>query len=318
MNWFNNFFGKVFKGSLEDSPKESQVNASPESMLSPNPQINTNLVDEEYLLELEERLIGLDCGIEFAEFVTKKIRDKNGIKVFEAENLVRELCIEVLTKANPVLNSADSFSPAEKTLEIILIVGVNGAGKTTSIGKLANAFYKQNKKVLIAPCDTFRAAAPEQLMMWAERSKADFYQSPTAKKADAILFEAIQKAKSENYNVLMVDTAGRLQNKKSLMEELSKLSSVIDKHAKSFAEFSRFLVLDSTTGQNGYQQALLFNEATKLDGIILTKFDGSGKGGIVFAISYNLNLPIKYIGTGEKIEDLSKFNIKEFISEVFK
>ncbi|MDX1919170.1 MAG: hypothetical protein SFU25_00375, partial [Candidatus Caenarcaniphilales bacterium] len=252
MNWFNNFFSKVFQGPSEDSNQDSQATVA----VSSKPQ-NTAPVDDEYLLELEESLLTMDCGIDFAEFITKRIREKGSLKIYEAENFVRELCFEVLTNANPshstneALHASLSQSSAEQPLlphglEIILIVGVNGVGKTTSIGKLSKRFASQGKKVMIAPCDTFRAAAPEQLMMWAERAGAVFYQSQAAKKADAILFEAIQKAKAENFDVLMVDTAGRLQNKKSLMEELSKLSMVIEKHAKGIGSFSRLLVLDST------------------------------------------------------------------------
>ena len=204
-------------------------------------------------------------------------------------------------------------------LNIILVTGVNGAGKTTSIGKLAYRFQQMGKKVLIAPCDTFRAAALEQLSKWAQRAEVsifkDFQENKITNqpKTDAVLYQSLKLAEKEKVEVLIVDTAGRLQNKKGLMDELGKLSKVIDKHAPIDSRIQRLLVIDATTGQNGYNQAVLFNETTKLSGIILSKFDGSAKGGILFAIGHNLRIPVVYLGTGEGIEQLQIFNSAEFV-----
>lgn len=311
MNWFKNFFGKVFSS-------EAKEEANAEVVLE-NDQLQEDLsqaVDEEYLLELEEKLLRMDCGIDFAEYICTEIRKKGDLTVGQAQQLLKNLCVNVLEEANPRTEDVQDNS----SLQIILIVGVNGAGKTTSIGKLAHRFTQQGKKVLIAPCDTFRAAAEEQLQKWAMRAGAEFHSSHSGgtitKKADALLFEAIKKSVTEKFDILLVDTAGRLQSKKTLMEELSKLSQVITKHAPGEVQTQSLLVLDATTGQNGYQQAVAFNEVTKLAGIILTKFDGSAKGGIVFAIAHNLKLPIKFLGLGEKIDQLAKFKVEEFVSEV--
>jgi fused signal recognition particle receptor len=301
MNWLNNFFGKVFS-----APQKNTTEAQTQT-----PQNNTP-VDEEYLFDLEEKLLRLDCGLEFAEYIVNELRKESSLTVSGAEKKVFSLCVQTLKSAaqNNLINLAKG------TLQIILIVGVNGAGKTTSIGKLAKRFVSQGKKVLIAPCDTFRAAAGEQLQTWAERAGASIHSAEADKKADTVLFEAIQKAKNEAIDILIVDTAGRLQNKKGLMDELAKLANVINKHAPEGSERQSLLVIDATTGQNGFGQAKLFNQATALSGVVLTKFDGTAKGGIVFAIAHNLKIPIQYIGLGEKIDQLQEFQTDQFVSEV--
>jgi fused signal recognition particle receptor len=303
MNWLNNFFGRVFGAETESNQKEN-LEETPE---------DTSPVDEEYLFDLEEKLIRLDCGLEFAEYIVKQFRDKLPVTKVQAEKLVFELCVNSLKEAYKEQN-ADTRK--QNDLNIILIVGVNGAGKTTSIGKLAHSLGQKGQKVLIAPCDTFRAAASEQLQKWAERAKAEIYIPEGHKKPDTVLYEAIQQAKANKVNYMIVDTAGRLQNKKDLMAELARLANVIEKHSPGNTHSESLLVIDATTGQNGFQQAVAFNEATKLAGVILTKFDGSAKGGIIFAIAHNLKLPIKYLGTGEGINQLSEFEVESFVKEL--
>jgi fused signal recognition particle receptor len=200
----------------------------------------------------------------------------------------------------------------------VFVTGVNGSGKTTSIGKLAHYLREKGKKVLIAPCDRFRAAAGEQIVRWAERAGVDILlpSQGDGQRADSILFEAIRRAHDERYDILLVDTAGRLNNKKSLMEELAKLSRVLDKHALPDTSIDRWLVIDSTTGQNGFRQAVDFDEMSPLSGIILSKFDGTAKGGIIFALSHKLNIPIKFIGTGETLGDIRVFCPQEYTESV--
>lgn len=308
MNWFKNFFDKVFQ------PESELINQTTESIKEKENIINSKILDEESLLEIEEKLLRLDCGIEFSESVTSQLAKYKGqINLATAQEKLTEICLNSLQQSQD--QATFDFSGNKKGLQIILIVGVNGVGKTTSIGKLAHYFAQKNLKVLIAPCDTFRAAAPEQLQKWATRAKAEFYDGE-GKKADAILYEAIKKSEKENIDILLVDTAGRLQNKKTLMDELTKLYSVIQKHSATDTSIDTLLVLDATTGQNGYLQAVAFNEATKLSGLILSKFDGTARGGIIFSIAHNLKLPIAFLGIGEKIDQLLEFDLKYFFEKI--
>jgi len=201
-------------------------------------------------------------------------------------------------------------------LNIILVVGVNGTGKTTTIGKICRRLQKASKKVLIAAGDTFRAAAESQLEIWAQRSNCDLLRLASGSDPAAVVFQSIKKAKDEQYDVLVIDTAGRLHNKANLMAELSKIQSVIDKNANG-ANFEALLVLDATTGQNGIQQARLFSEVCPLTGVVLTKLDGSAKGGIVFGVANELKIPVKLIGLGEKVDDLQDFEPELFIEALF-
>ena len=216
-----------------------------------------------------------------------------------------------------ILNSAGSniLNFKENELNIYFIVGVNGAGKTTLIGKLANRFKIQGKKVLVAAADTFRAAAEEQLDIWSKRAGADIVRNDGADPA-SVVFDAIKKAKNENYDVVLVDTAGRLQNKFNLMQELTKIKTVIDKNAPDALRES-ILVLDANTGQNGLSQAKVFTECVNLTCVALTKLDGSAKGGIIIAIAKEMGLPVKLIGVGEKMEDLKNFDASEFVKALF-
>lgn len=266
--------------------------------------------DEFAIDDTEELLIKADLGVNTAAEITDKIREKHTrIKPSEIREFLKNEFDEILKSAgSEALKTKDG-------LNIFLITGVNGAGKTTLIAKLAYQFKQEGKKVLVAAGDTFRAAAEEQLNIWSERAGADIVRKDGIDAA-AVVFDAIKKAQSENYDVLLIDTAGRLQNKHNLMEELGKIAVVINKLAPNdFVE--SLLVIDANTGQNGLQQAKIFKEAANLTGIALTKLDGSAKGGIIIAIAKELKLSVKLIGVGEKITDLKYFNAQDFTRALF-
>ena len=266
--------------------------------------------DEFAIDDTEELLIKADLGVNTAAEITDKIREKHSrIKPSEIREFLKNEFDEILKSAgSEALKTKDG-------LNIFLITGVNGAGKTTLIAKLAYQFKQEGKKVLVAAGDTFRAAAEEQLNIWSKRAGADIVRKDGIDAA-AVVFDAIKKAQSEDYDVLLIDTAGRLQNKHNLMEELGKIAVVINKLAPNdFVE--SLLVIDANTGQNGLQQAKIFKEAANLTGIALTKLDGSAKGGIIIAIAKELKLPVKLIGVGEKITDLKYFNAQDFTRALF-
>ena len=275
-----------------------------------------NVVDDneelsEYLLDdMEDLLIKADIGLETAVELVDKLREKKNLKTSQIKEYLETEFAKIL---NETETSCFNFIP--DTLNIYLVTGVNGAGKTTFIGKLANRFRIEGQKVLLAAGDTFRAAAEEQLDIWAKRANVDIVRKDGVD-ASSVVFDAIKKAKDDNYNVLIIDTAGRLQNKFNLMEELRKIKSVIDKNASEYLRES-LLVLDANTGQNGLSQAKIFSEAVNLSGVILTKLDGSAKGGIIIAIAKQLKLPVKMIGVGEKIEDIKDFDPNIFIKALF-
>lgn len=261
------------------------------------------------LEDMEDLLISADLGVNYASELVDNLRNQTKIRPSEVKNYLKTSFLDTLTKAGDTkLNITDG-------LNILFITGVNGVGKTTLIGKLAYQFKKGGKKVLVAAADTFRAAAEEQLDIWSKRAGADIVRKDKGDPA-AVVYEAIEKAKNENYDILLVDTAGRLQNKFNLMEELSKIKSVIDKKAPE-ALRECILVLDANTGQNGLQQAKVFTEAVNLTSVTLTKLDGSAKGAIVLAIAKDLKLPVKLIGVGEKMEDLKEFIPNDFINALF-
>lgn len=270
-------------------------------------------IDQAYLDNLEEELIRSDLSIELVLNFIESIRDQ---KITEAEikNHLKHFLIKAFDK---VSSNKDIFklNTDKRKLNILLIVGVNGVGKTTSIGKLAHRFKSQGYKTLIAAGDTFRAAAEEQLNIWAERAGVDIIQLEAGAKSSAVVYKAIEKAKAENYNMLIIDTAGRLQNKVNLMDELSKIKQVIEKNKPEASLVETMLVLDSSTGSNALSQAEKFMEAAHLDSIILTKFDGTARAGMVFSIAYNLKLPVKFTGTGEGIEDIEEFDIDKFVAK---
>lgn len=260
--------------------------------------------------DMEDLLISADLGVGYASELVDKLRGQNKIKPSQVKEFLENEFLEILNKTG---SSEISYKDSE--LNIYFITGVNGAGKTTLIGKMAYRFKEQGKRVLIAAGDTFRAAAEEQVDIWSKRSGADIVRRDKADPA-SVVYEAIQKARNEKYDVILVDTAGRLQNKFNLMEELSKIKGVIDKNAPNELRES-FLVIDANTGQNGLQQAKVFKECVNLTAVALTKLDGSAKGAIVLAIAKELGLPVKLVGVGEKMEDLKDFNSKEFIKALF-
>lgn len=260
--------------------------------------------------DMEDMLISADLGISYASELVDKLRGQNKIKPSQVREFLQEEFLRALDSAG-----STKLNYKENELNIYFITGVNGAGKTTLIGKLAYKFKSEGKRVLIAAGDTFRAAAEEQADIWSKRSGADIVRRDKADPA-SVVYEAIQKAKNENYDVILVDTAGRLQNKFNLMEELAKIKGVIDKNAPESLRES-ILVIDANTGQNGLQQAKVFKECVDLTSVALTKLDGSAKGAIVLAIAKELNLPVKLVGVGEKIDDLKEFDSKEFIKALF-
>lgn len=270
-------------------------------------------IDEELFEELEEALISSDVGVD----TTLKIIDdvKNKVKERKLTNPkdVKELLKEELTA---ILSSGDSRLHLETKPSVIIVVGVNGVGKTTSIGKIAANLKRDGKKVILAAGDTFRAAAIEQLEVWANRSGAELIKHTEGSDPAAVVYDAIQAAKSRKADVLICDTAGRLHTKKNLMEELKKINRIIDREMPE-ASKETLLVLDATTGQNAVSQAKVFGEATNVTGIVLTKLDGTAKGGIILAIKAEQDIPVKLIGVGEQIDDLQEFNPREFVEALF-
>lgn len=275
---------------------------------------NVDTTDEQYsefaLDDIEDTLISADLGVNYAAELVDNLRAKKTAKPSELKDYLKEEFKKTLSDAGSTeLNYKDG------ELNIYFIAGVNGAGKTTLIAKMAYRFKQEGKKVLIAAGDTFRAAAEEQLNIWSERAGADIVRRDKADPA-SVVYEAIQKAKVENYDVILVDTAGRLQNKFNLMEELKKIKTVIDKQAPNALRES-ILVIDANTGQNGLQQAKIFAQAVNLTSVALTKLDGSAKGAIIIAIAKEMNLPVKLVGVGEKMEDLKAFVPGDFINALF-
>lgn len=270
-------------------------------------------IDEELFEELEEALIASDVGV---DTTLKMIDDvKNKVKERKLTNPrdVKQLLKEELTT---ILSSGDSRLHLETKPSVIIVVGVNGVGKTTSIGKIAANLKRDGKKVILAAGDTFRAAAIEQLEVWANRSGAELIKHAEGSDPAAVVYDAIQAAKSRKADVLICDTAGRLHTKKNLMEELKKINRIIDREMPE-ASKETLLVLDATTGQNAVSQAKVFGEATNVTGIVLTKLDGTAKGGIILAIKAEQDIPVKLIGVGEQIDDLQEFNPREFVEALF-
>lgn len=265
--------------------------------------------DDFILDEMEEVLIKSDLGVNVTCEIVDKLRKKPPIKPSQVRQYLKDEFLKILDSAGSC-----KFNYVDNALNIYFITGVNGAGKTTLIGKLAYRLKKEGKKVLVAAADTFRAAAEEQLNIWTQRAGAQIVRKDGADPS-SVVFEAITKAKNENFDVVLIDTAGRLQNKFNLMEELSKIKSVIDKIAPQCLR-ECILVLDANTGQNGLQQAKTFAQCVNLTSVALTKLDGSAKGAIIIAIAKELGLPVKLVGTGEKIEDLEDFNPEDFLDAI--
>lgn len=269
-------------------------------------------VDEDMLEELEEVLITSDIGMETSLAIIDKLRTKIKREKIESEEDVKkalkDIMKEILDIAEPKLNLNTKPS-------IILVVGVNGVGKTTSIGKIANNLKKEGKKVVIAAADTFRAAAVEQLEIWANRANCDIIKRKEGTDPASVIFDAIKTAKENNADVLICDTAGRLHNKKYLMDELLKIEKVVEKELPESTK-EVLLVLDATTGQNAIQQVKAFKETTPLTGIVLTKLDGTAKGGVVLGIVNENKIPVKFIGIGEQIDDMERFDANDFAKAI--
>jgi len=274
----------------------------------------TSKIDEEFWEELEEILIQADVGFKTTLELVDRVRDsarKN--KVNEATEVVKLLKEEV---KNILQYYDQGLNTVAETPMVILVVGVNGAGKTTSIAKLAHKFKQENKKTMLAAGDTFRAAAIDQLQIWADRVGVELIKNQEGSDPGAVVFDAINAARARKAEVLIIDTAGRLQNKTNLMKELAKISKIVNREIEG-APHEVLLVLDATTGQNAISQARIFKEATGVTGIILTKMDGTAKGGIVLAVAQELNIPVKLIGMGEGMEDLNPFVANNFVEALF-
>lgn len=280
---------------------------------------NFRHVDEDFFDDLEDMLIESDVGYDMAMKLSDELREEvklqNAKSKQDVSNVIIEKMVELYDKAGQDENP--DLTMAKEGPTVIMFVGVNGAGKTTTIGKMAALFKKQGKKVLLAAADTFRAGATEQLDVWAKRDGVDIVTGPENGDPAAVVFDAVKRAKDENYDILFVDTAGRLQNKVNLMNELAKMKRILTREIPD-APHEVLLVLDATTGQNALNQAKLFKESTDVTGIVLTKLDGTARGGIVLAIRNELHLPVKYVGLGEKVDDLQKFDAGDFVYGLFK
>ena len=270
-------------------------------------------IDEDFYEELEEVLIMGDLGVAATEDILDDLRAKVKEQHIKEPSDCRQILIDSIKEQMDVGETAYEF---EERTSVVMVVGVNGVGKTTTIGKLAGKLRAQNKKVVLAAADTFRAAAGEQLREWANRAQAELIGGQEGSDPAAVVYDAVQAAKARHADVLLCDTAGRLHNKKNLMEELRKMNRIIDReYPEAFRE--TLVVLDATTGQNALQQAKEFKDVADITGIILTKMDGTAKGGIAVAIQAELGIPVKYIGVGETIDDLQKFDADTFVDALF-
>ena len=269
-------------------------------------------VDEDFLEELEELLITADVGVSATEEILDRLRDEIKADRLKEPDQVRDALKTILTD---MIGAGEPLRHTT-TPSVILVIGVNGAGKTTSIGKISNRLRAEGKKVVVAAADTFRAAAIDQLAVWCERSRVDLVRQQEGSDPAAVVFDAIQYAKKKQADVLIIDTAGRLHNKKNLMDELAKINRVISRELPDAAR-ENLLVLDATTGQNAILQAKEFSRAADITGLVLNKLDGTAKGGIVLSIRTELGLPVKFVGVGEKIDDMHEFDADEFIAALF-
>ncbi len=271
---------------------------------------NTRAVDEDFYDELTDILILADVGMaattDIMDRLRARVKEKNVKDADQAKEIFKQILVEEMNIPRPSL----------RWPMVMFVVGVNGVGKTTTIGKLALRFQEIGRSVMLAAADTFRAAADEQLAIWADRAKVPIIRGQEGGDPASVVYDAVQSAKAKKTDLLIVDTAGRLHNKKNLMDELSKMRRIIDREYPE-AEMRCMLVLDATTGQNGIQQAKQFKEAAEINGIVLTKLDGTAKGGVAIAIRKELNIPVWYIGVGEGIDDLQAFDAKEFVNALF-
>ena len=273
---------------------------------------NLRKIDEDLLEELEEILICADVGISTTEEILDTLRTEIKERGLKDSDEVKELLKEIM---HDMIGEGEDINYCDG-ITVVLVIGVNGVGKTTSIGKIAASLKRNHKKVVVAAADTFRAAAIDQLEVWTKRAGVDLIKHTEGSDPAAVVFDAINAAKKRNADVLIIDTAGRLHNKKNLMDELAKIDRVITRELPDSSR-ETMLVLDSTTGQNAINQAKEFKNAANITGLVLTKLDGTAKGGIVFSIKQELNIPVKFIGVGEQIDDMEKFNADDFINALF-
>ncbi len=299
------FFGKLLSGLTKT---RDNLKAGIDSLFS-----GFSEIDEDFYEELEEILIMADIGVDTTEKIIENLRQKVKEQKIKEISVCRKLLTDSIKEQMRVNEAAYEF---EKQKSVVLLIGVNGVGKTTSVGKLAGQLKDQGKKVVVAAADTFRAAAIEQLTEWANRAGVEIISGQEGGDPAAVVFDAVHAAKARKADVLICDTAGRLHNKKNLMEELKKINRIIDREF-SDAHRETLVVLDGTTGQNALAQAKQFGEVADITGIILTKLDGTAKGGIAIAIQSEMNIPVKYIGIGEKIDDLQKFDADAFVDALF-
>jgi fused signal recognition particle receptor len=313
------FFSNLFKKKPKNDKYQMGLHKSKSSFDTlKNLLAESDTIDEDLFDTIEDLLISADIGVETVLYITKALREEVKAKDLTDPKNLSEIIVDKMFEIylqNEFVDTTLRFD--EGKVNVYLIVGVNGVGKTTTIGKLAHMYKQEGKKVLMVAGDTFRAGAIEQLSEWAARVKVDIFKKEPLTDPSSVIFEALQKANKEHYDLVLVDTAGRLQTKVNLMNELSKMKRVIQKTLPDSPQ-ETLLVIDATTGQNGMNQAHVFNEATDLSGIVLTKLDGTAKGGIVLAIRHLYHLPIKYVGLGEKMDDLVPFDIENYIYNLFK
>ncbi len=268
---------------------------------------------DEIMDDLEETLILSDIGVETSMKICNNVRDNLKKQIDKSEDAIKKLLKQEMKNILAVSNNTNILDNNEK--QVIMVVGVNGVGKTTSIAKLSNLLKKEGKKVLLVAADTFRAGAVEQLDVWAKRIGIDIYMGEENAEPASVIYDATKKFKEGNYDILICDTAGRLHNKKNLMDELEKMNRVLTKNLHDITK-NVIMVLDATTGGNGVSQIKSFFKSTNVNGIILTKLDSTAKGGVVFSIVSELNIPILYVGTGETVDDIEKFNIEDFVEAI--
>lgn len=276
-----------------------------------NDLFSKNKLGDDFYEELEDILISSDVSVKTSLEIVENIKDVAIEERCKDKDYVIELLKDELFATLTEADALEITSPA-----VIMVVGVNGVGKTTTIGKLANYFTRQKLSVTIAAADTFRAAAADQLTVWADRAKVKIVKHAEGADPSAVVYDAISSAKAKKTDILIIDTAGRLHVKSNLMEELKKMSRVVDREYPD-ANFYKLIVLDATTGQNAYNQVEVFNDAIELDGIVLTKLDGTAKGGFIISLSKELEIPVCYVGTGEKLEDIEEFDADDFVDALF-
>lgn len=295
------FFTKIF-----DALKKAKDNLSTQLRLL----FAKNKLGDEFYEELEELLIGADVSYSAAQEIVERVKKRAIDEKLKDANYVTEILRSTMVE---ILEEAEVEPPEYPC--VIMLVGVNGVGKTTTVGKLANYFISQGKTVTVAAADTFRAAASEQLSVWADRAKVRIVKHEEGSDPSAVIYDAVRSAKAKGTDVVIVDTAGRLHVKDNLMNELRKMDRVVSREFPE-ADFLKLLVLDATTGQNAVNQARVFDEAVELDGIVLTKLDGTAKGGFIFSLAAEMSLPVLFAGVGEKLEDLERFDARSFVEAI--